>query len=128
MKKLFLTICVLFFLNGCIQPTALLGPSLTVAASGNIYKAGLQYGSNKIIEKKLSVRQTEKFVKVCKIKPKKFRALKDLNIQDLELSISEKIGLNVEIKNKKNNKGHIVFEYKDLDQLNKIIEIIKKNY
>ena len=51
MKKLFLTICVLFFLNGCIQPTALLGPSLTVAASGNIYKAGLQYGSNKIIEK-----------------------------------------------------------------------------
>jgi len=84
--------------------------------------------SNKILEKKLSVRQTEKFVKIFKTKPGKNKVLKDLNIQDLELSISNKIGLNVEIKNKKNNKGHIVFEYKDLDQLNKIIEIIKNNY
>ena len=84
--------------------------------------------SNKIIDKKLSVRQTEKFVKIFKSKPKKSKDLKDLNIQDLELSISDKIGLNVEIKNKKNNKGRIIFEYKDLDQLNKIIEIIKKNY
>ena len=84
--------------------------------------------SNKIIEKKLSVRQTEKFVKIFKTKPNKTKVFKDLNIQDLELSISDKIGLNVEIKNKKNNKGHIVFEYKDLDQLNKIIEIIKNNY
>ncbi len=84
--------------------------------------------SNKIIDKKLSVRQTEKFVKIFKNKPKKSKDLKDLNIQDLELSISDKIGLNVEIKNKKNNKGSIIFEYKDLDQLNRIIEIIKKNY
>jgi len=84
--------------------------------------------SNKIVEKKLSVRQTEKFVKIFKIKPSKIKNAKDLNIQDLELSISNKVGLNVEIKNKKNNKGKIVFEYKDLDQLNKIIEIIKNNY
>ncbi len=84
--------------------------------------------SNKILEKKLSVRQTEKFVKIFKTKPSKNKVSKDLNIQDLELSVSNKIGLNVEIKNKKNNKGHIVFEYKDLDQLNKIIEIIKNNY
>ena len=40
----------------------------------------------------------------------------------------EKIGLNVLIKKKKNNTGLITFEYKDLDQLNKIIEIIKFNY
>ena len=40
----------------------------------------------------------------------------------------EKIGMKVEIKNKKNNKGKISFEYKDLDQLNKIIDIIKSNY
>ncbi len=84
--------------------------------------------SNKIVEKKLSVRQTEKFVKIFKIKPSKIKNAKDLNIQDLESSISNKVGLNVEIKNKKNNKGKIVFEYKDLDQLNKIIEIIKNNY
>ena len=58
----------------------------------------------------------------------KNKTLKDTNIQHLELSIVDKIGLNVEIKNKKNNKGRIIFEYKDLDQLNHIIEIIKSNY
>ena len=46
----------------------------------------------------------------------------------LELSILNKIGLNVEIKNNKNNKGKIMFEYKDLDQLNKLIDIIKNHY
>ena len=61
-----------------------------------------------------------------KIKPSKIN--KDLNVRDLELSISSKIGLKVDILNKKNNKGKISFEYKDLDQLNKIIEVIKNNY
>ena len=54
--------------------------------------------------------------------------LKDTNIIALELSISNKIGLNVDIQNSKRNKGKISFEYKDLDQLNKIIDIIKSNY
>ena len=54
--------------------------------------------------------------------------LKDTNITALELSISNKIGLNVDIQNNKRNKGKISFEYKDLDQLNKIIDIIKSNY
>jgi len=49
-------------------------------------------------------------------------------LRELELSIIEKIGLNVKIFNKKNNKGKIILEYKDLDQLNKIISIIKINY
>ena len=53
---------------------------------------------------------------------------KDPNLKELELSIIEKIGINVVINNKKNNKGKIIFEYKDLDQLNKIIEIIRSNY
>ena len=53
---------------------------------------------------------------------------KDPNLYALESSVVEKIGLNVLIKNKKNNTGTLVFEYKDLDQLNKIIEIIKSNY
>tara|TARA_B100001093_G_scaffold463637_1_gene479875 strand:+ start:1519 stop:2367 length:849 start_codon:yes stop_codon:yes gene_type:complete len=86
------------------------------------------YVANKIIEKKLSVRQSEKFVKLFKKTKRNTKSLKDLNIQDLELSISNKIGLRVDIKNKKENKGKIIFEYKDLDQLNKIIKIIKDNY
>ncbi len=83
--------------------------------------------ANKIIEKKLSVRQAENFVKIFKNK-KKSSLSKDTNIIALELSISNKIGLNVDIKNNKRNKGKISFEYKDLDQLNKIIDIIKSNY
>ncbi len=83
--------------------------------------------AEKIIEKNLSVRQSENFVKLFK-KNKVSKLLKDTNIISLEQSISEKIGLNVLIKNKKNNKGSISIEYKDLNQLNKLIEIIKANY
>ena len=84
--------------------------------------------SSKIIENKLSVRQAENFVKIFKNKRQKSSNSKDVNIMHLEMSIVNKIGLNVEIKNKKNNKGKITFEYKDLNQLNKIIDIIKVNY
>ena len=84
--------------------------------------------ANKIIEKKLSVRQAESFVKIFKNKRQKPNNVKDANIKDLEISVSNKIGLNVLIKNKKNNKGKITFEYMGLDQLNKIIDIIKSNY
>ena len=84
--------------------------------------------ATKIIEKKLSVRQAENFVKIFKNKKPKSSNSKDTNIIALELSISNKIGLNVDIQNSKRNKGKISFEYKDLDQLNKIIDIIKSNY
>jgi len=84
--------------------------------------------ANKIVENKLSVRQAENFVQLFKKKRQKSKITKDTNIIALELSISNKIGLNVEIQNNKRNKGKISFEYKDLDQLNKIIDIIKSNY
>ena len=84
--------------------------------------------ANKIIENKLSVRQAENFVQLFKKKKQKSKVTKDTNILALELSVSNKIGLNVEIQNNKRNKGKISFEYKDLDQLNKIIDIIKSNY
>ena len=84
--------------------------------------------ANKIIEKKLSVRKAEYFVKLFKSKKLKSHNLKDINIRDLEMSVSNKIGLNVSIQNKKNNKDKISFEYRDLDQLNKIIDLIKRHY
>jgi len=87
-----------------------------------------EFVANKIIEKNLSVRQAENFVKIFKIKNQSFKGRRDINLQSLENSVREKIGLNVLIKNKKNNTGSLVFEYKDLDQLNKLIEIIKINY
>jgi ParB family chromosome partitioning protein len=84
--------------------------------------------AKKIVDKKFSVRQAENFVKIFKRNKHTIRRVKDINLEALENSIREKIGLNVLIKNKKNNSGSLVLEYKDLDQLNKIIEIIKLNY
>ena len=84
-----------------------------------------EFLANKFIEKNLSVRQAENLVKTLKKNTKKNI---DPNIQDLERSLSDKIGLNVIIRNTKRNKGTITFSYKELDQLNKIIEIIKSNY
>ena len=84
--------------------------------------------SKKIISKKLSVRQTENLVRAYKTPYKKLLNNKDPNIKILEQDLMEKIGMTVEIKNKKNNKGSIIFNYKELDQLNRIIESIKKSY
>jgi ParB family chromosome partitioning protein len=88
----------------------------------------IEFVAKKIIEKSLSVRQTENLVKIFNIKKNSLKKPKDANLQALEFSIQEKIGLNVSIKNKMNNSGSLLLEYKDLDQLNKIIEIIKSNY
>ena len=82
----------------------------------------------KIVEKKLSVRQAEKLVKIFKKNKQKKNNQKDINILDLENSLLNKIGINVLIKNDKRNKGSITFFYKEISQLNKIIEIIKQNY
>ena len=84
--------------------------------------------AQKIIEKKLSVRQSENFVKIFKKKKGFNIKTNDPNIQNLEKSISDRIGLNVSIKNSKKNKGTITFMYHDIEQLNKIIDIIKSNY
>jgi ParB family chromosome partitioning protein len=83
--------------------------------------------ATKIIQKKLSVRETESFVKIFKKKIKKNNS-KDANIKDLENSLREKIGLNVTIKSNKQNKGSITFSFKEIDQLNRLIMIIKSNY
>ena len=84
--------------------------------------------ANKIIEKKFSVRQAENFVKIFKLAKSNTKKNKNANILDLEKTITEKTGLNVSIKNNKKNKGSITFAYHDLDQLNKIVNIIKSNY
>jgi len=84
--------------------------------------------AKKIIEKKLSVRQSEILVKQFRDKKFKLLTKKDSNILDLQKVLEEKIGLSVSINNKKNNTGTISFEYRDLEQLDKLINIIKNNY
>ena len=84
--------------------------------------------AKKIIQKKLSVRQSEILVKQFRDKKFKLVSQKDSNVLDLQKDLEEKTGLNVSINNKKNNSGIISFEYRDLEQLDKLINIIKKNY
>ena len=86
-----------------------------------------EFIASKIIEKKLSVRQAENFVKLFKKRSFRNRT-KDPNIDEIERSIIDKTGLNVSIKNNKKNKGTITFAYHDSEQLNKIIDVIKSNY
>ena len=84
--------------------------------------------AKKIIEKELSVRQTENLVKIFKTKNILKYNVKDPNLKHFESILAGKIGLNVLIKNKKNNTGSLILEYKNLEQLNKLIEVIKSNY
>jgi len=84
--------------------------------------------AKKIIQKKLSVRQSEILARQFRDKKFKLVSKKDPNILDLQKVLEEKVGLTVSINNKKNNSGTISFEYQDLDQLNKLIDTIKKNY
>tara|TARA_B100000029_G_scaffold322742_1_gene315112 strand:+ start:7476 stop:8324 length:849 start_codon:yes stop_codon:yes gene_type:complete len=84
--------------------------------------------AKKIVDKKLSVRQTESLVRIYK-SPKKFSALKnETNIKALTNSLQEKTGLVARIHHKKNNKGIISFEYSDTDQLDRLVMVIKANY
>ena len=84
--------------------------------------------AKKIIQKKLSVRQAEVLLRQFKNKKFKLVSKKDANILELQKSLEEKTGLSVSINNKKNNSGIITFEYRDLEQLDKLINTIKKNY
>ena len=49
LKKIILAIIFLSFHNGCVQNTALLGPMYTLGSTGNVFQAGLSYGSNKAV-------------------------------------------------------------------------------
>ena len=84
--------------------------------------------TDKIIKKKLSVRQLESLVRLFKNGSNKSFRSKDSNIISTENDLSEKIGMRVILNNKKNNSGTLSFEYKGIDQLDRLIDVIKKNY
>ena len=71
LKKIITGLFLLLFLNGCVQGTALLGPAYTLTSTGNVYHAGLSYGSNKAIKKitgKTTTENIKSFVENKKIK------------------------------------------------------------
>ena len=84
--------------------------------------------ADKIIRKKLSVRQTESLIRLIKNVSKKPKKGKDSNILATENELTSKLGMRVHLNNKRNNSGTLIFEYKGFDQLDRLIGIIKKNY
>ena len=83
--------------------------------------------AEKIIKKKLSVRQAEALARLVKSNKGSIKS-KDPNSIDIENQLSSKIGMKVFLNNKKNNTGTLIFEYKGVDQLDRLIKIIKENY
>ena len=83
--------------------------------------------AEKIIKKKLSVRQAEALARLVKSNKSSIKS-KDPNSVDIENQLSSKIGMKVFLNNKKNNTGTLIFEYKGVDQLDRLIKIIKENY
>ena len=84
--------------------------------------------AEKIISKKLSVRQAEALVRFTKTIKSTFKKNKDSNIKDIENQLMEKLGMRVYVNNKKNNSGTLTFKYKGLDQMERLIQVIKNNY
>jgi len=82
--------------------------------------------AKEIIEKKLSVRETE--IQTSKYKKqKKQRGTKDPNIADLEKELSDKIGLKTSIHfNESGSSGSLTLYYSDLNQLDEIMKRLKK--
>ena len=82
--------------------------------------------ANEIIEKKLSVRQTEKITAEFKNNKKK-KTSKDPNILDLEKELSDKIGLKTSIQfNESGSSGSLTLYYSDLNQLDDLMKRLKK--
>ena len=84
--------------------------------------------AEKVVRKKLSVRQTESLVRILKSGSKNIFKSKNSNITAMEKDLADKIGMRVYLNNKKNNSGTLTFEYKGFDQLDRLIKVIKNNF
>ena len=49
-NKVFIYIAVVTILSGCAQSTAMLGPAITLASTGNVSQAGVTFFTNKAVE------------------------------------------------------------------------------
>ena len=84
--------------------------------------------AEKIIKKKLSVRQTENLVRLLRKGKKQNYRSKDSDTLAIQNDLADKIGMRVILNNKKNNSGTLTIQYKDIDQLDRLIKVIKSNY
>ena len=97
-KKIFLLI-VLLLLNACMQSTAMIGPAVTLASTGNVFNSGMSYATNKAIQKETGLNTTE-------IITNKFKDEKNQNNNDVQNKLYNLVELNIKktkkILNKKN--------------------------
>ena len=93
-KKIGFFLLILLFLNGCVQSTAFLGPAFTVASTGDVYTAGLQYGVGKVVQKKTGKEPME-------VISDKLKSKKKINKDFINL-VKNHIKKNNKLLNKKN--------------------------
>jgi len=70
-KKIVLYFCISLFLTGCYQSTAMVGPAITFASTGNVSQAGLAYFTNQAVEKETGMSTTEYVSTILEEKTKK---------------------------------------------------------
>jgi phosphoribosylaminoimidazole (AIR) synthetase len=89
LKKIIAGLFLLFFLNGCVQSAALLGPAYTLASTGNIYQAGLSYGSNQAV-KKITGKSTTENIKSL-LDNKEIEEKEEENFEELFVLVKSRI-------------------------------------
>ena len=85
MKKILFLLINLILLSGCVQSAAMFGPALTAATTGNVFQAGLSYGTNLTIKEKTGKSPSEHVVDYNKKKVIE-KNLKNLIIKHVQLT------------------------------------------
>ena len=97
LKKIIFLILGLFFLNSCIETTALLGSAITVGASGNAYQAGFSYGSNRLVKKttgKTTFERMSEFINSKKFKDTKKKIINNKSKLEESFESAERKSIN----------------------------------
>ena len=87
-----LGLLILFFLNNCMQSTAMIGPTMTLVSTGNLYQASLSYGANKAVEKETGMQTTEYLINKIEDNQKKDISTDDEITKSLQILLE----LNIE--------------------------------
>ena len=85
MKKISFLIFNLVILSGCVQSTAMLGPALTAASTGNVLQTGFSYGANLTI-KETTGKNTSEHIFDYKAKKRIEKDLKNLLKKHIKLT------------------------------------------
>ena len=97
-KKIILGLFIISFLGACASPTAMLGPAYTLTSSGNVFQAGLSYGSNEMITMYTGKTPLENLKEISSIEQSKKKNIhkKTLESEDFYILVKQ----NVEKTNK----------------------------